>query len=253
MKTLKIETLGKTSPKGFNLLAGINRAIKPGHVTLLADSIEKMGIIRPVVIAEISFITGILLKYIIDGQHLYHACIRLNLDIPYIYIDITDELDMIEKLALLNSSSKSWTMKDYLQVWAYKHEDYVKLNNHHNTYDIELLQLAEILMEHRSTHHNNGGNSNITSSIKNGKFKIKDEQKGIKLLDYITDALKIVPRVDRRSNKFFISMFVNLVSDRFTYYDHKSTMENLKLKKDKFLLATQDENNFKALINSIIA
>ena len=40
------------------LLAGINRPIIPAQVTKLAKSIDKMGFIRPIVVAKISFISG---------------------------------------------------------------------------------------------------------------------------------------------------------------------------------------------------
>ena len=58
----------KTGRKQLMLLAGINRPIIPNQVTKLAESLSKMGCIRPIVTAYISFLDT---KgwYIIDGQH----------------------------------------------------------------------------------------------------------------------------------------------------------------------------------------
>ena len=68
-KTLKLENPGLTkenfknwitdkSKKSVKYLAGINRPIIPYHVTKLAQALTMMGVIRPIVIANISFIDG---------------------------------------------------------------------------------------------------------------------------------------------------------------------------------------------------
>lgn len=247
-KTLEIKTLKTTGNKGFSVLAGINRTIVPSHVTKLANSLEKMGVVRPVVVATIDFVNGQKTVYIIDGQHLYHALIRMGWDIPYTEVVIKDNLDLAEHLALLNSSSKSWTMKDYITVWANVNKDYVKLNKYFNTYDIELMQLAEILMNNYCL--NSGFSSSIIKTIKKGNFKIENEKEAVTILNCVTDALKIVPRIDRISNKLFISSFVNFISSNANY-DHKHFMSSLKLNKDKFKLSTQDPEEFKKLLKSI--
>lgn len=250
-KRLNIEYLSKDSKKGFSLLAGINRIIKPVQVTKLAKSIEKMGVVRPVTIAIISFITGIPVAYIIDGQHLYHACLRLNIEIPYNIIYIEDDVELITTLALLNSSSKSWIMADYIQVWSYKIKDYITLNKYYNIYDIELIQLSEILMENACTTKYNCGGNHMSAILKNGTFRVINEERGVELLNYVTDALKIVPRMDRASNKLFISSFITFINN-IPAYNHKKVLLNLVKNKDKFRLATQDPNEFKTLLKSLL-
>ena len=91
----------------FNLLVGINRPIDPSHVTKLATSVESMGIIRPVVVVRTNIIDGIMKNYILDGQHLSFVCLRLNISMPYVFVEVKDQKDLIEKIALLNASSKS--------------------------------------------------------------------------------------------------------------------------------------------------
>mgnify|MGYP003655118310 CR=1 FL=1 len=148
-------------------------------------------------------------------------------DIPYTEITIKDAVDLAEHLALLNASSKSWSMKDYINVWANVNKDYVKLNKYFNTYDIELNQLADVLMNN-SCAANTGGNMTISRTIKRGEFTIDDEKRSVYLLNCVTDALKIVPRVDRLSNKLFIATYVNFVNS-YEKYNHKQFLANLKL------------------------
>ncbi len=248
-KGLTVKTLNITGSKGFSMLAGINRAVVPSHVTKLASSLEKMGVVRPVVIASIDFVSGTPTNYIIDGQHLYHALLRMGWDIPYTEITIKDAVDLAEHLALLNASSKSWSMKDYITVWANVNKDYVKLNKYFNTYDIELNQLADVLMNN-SCAANTGGNITISRTIKRGEFTIDDEKRSVYLLNCVTDALKIVPRVDRLSNKLFIASFINFINSCVSY-DHVQFMASLRVHKDKFKLSTQDQDEFKKLLKSI--
>ena len=233
--------------KGFALLAGINRPIIPNHVTKMATSLERMGVKRPVIVSTIDFIVGSPVTYIIDGQHLYHALMRMGWDVPYTEVEIKDSVDLAEHLALLNNSSKSWSIHDYITVWANVNKDYVKLNQYFNIYDIELSQIADILMN-GSCNGYIGGSHNASTSIKKGGFKIEDEEKAVFLLNCITDALKIVPRMDRLSNRFFISCYINFISG----YDHAHFLVNLKLNKDKFKMVTQDPEQYNKLLKQIM-
>ena len=248
-KTLIIKTLKMSGSKGFALLAGVNRPVIPNHVTKLSSSLDKMGVVRPVVVSTFDFIDGNKTTYIIDGQHLYHALMRLGWDVPYVEIEIKNNVSLAEHLALLNSSSKSWTMKDYILVWSGIKKDYVKLSKYFNTYDIELSQVAEILMN--NTCGNHSGGSNISSIIKKGDFVIDDEKRGVTILNHVTDALKLVKRMDRMSNKLFIYSYVNFINS-YDKYDHKQFLANLKLNKEKFKTITQDPEEYKKLLKSIL-
>ena len=143
---MKAQILKKDSKQSFSYLAGINRPINPSQVTKLANSVNKMGIIRPVVVAELSFIDGKKKLYIVDGQHLFNALIRNNMDIPYVVIDVKDKKDLVEKIALLNASSKNWAMVDYVTAWASLVPDYVRLNHYFQVYDFEISFLAGVLL-----------------------------------------------------------------------------------------------------------
>ena len=241
---MKIQTLKKDSKQSFSYLAGINRPIYPAQVTKLAESVIKMGIIRPVVIACISFIDGIKKSYIIDGQHLFNALIRNNMDIPYVTIDVKDKTDLVEKIALLNASSKNWSMSDYVTAWASLNQDYVKLNHYYQVYDIDLATLAAILLG------SSVDGSNTVRTIKNGQFKIVDEKFNVSILDNVTDLLKVIPRMARNDNKYATREYVKFLRTT-NAYNHKKFIENLKKSKKEFILATQEDGKLVELFTKL--
>ena len=241
---MKILTLKKDSKQSFSYLAGINRPVNPAQVTKLAQSVNKMGIIRPVVVAEISFIDGKKKPYIIDGQHLFNALIRNNMDIPYVTITVKDKVELVEKIALLNASSKNWAMIDYITAWASLSADYVKLNHYYQVYDIELTTLAAILAGASV----DGGVT--VKNIKAGTFKLGDEKVNINILDSVTDILKIIPRMDRVRNRYAIREYTKFRRTT-TGYNHDVFMKKLKANKEKFLLVTQQEGNLTSLFTKL--
>jgi len=228
----------------FNYLAGINRPINPGQVTKLAKSLEMMGVIRPVVIAEMSFINGKSAKYIIDGQHIFNALIRLGWEIPYVTIEVANKQDLVEKIAMLNASSKTWSMHDYVTAWSSLKEDYVKLNHYFQVYDFEIAELAAILMGNIRS----GGN--IIKIMKGGEFKIVNEQKNVEILNNVTDMLKIVPRMNRYENRYAVKEYVKFLRGN-PKYDHKLFLARLQRNKQQFILATQEEGKLSELFEKL--
>jgi hypothetical protein len=241
---MKISTLKKDSKQSFYYLAGINRAINPAQVTKLANSVNRMGIIRPVVAAEIAFIDGKKKTYIIDGQHLFNALIRNNMDIPYVTIDVKDKKELVEKIALLNASSKNWALTDYITAWSSLVPDYVKLNHYYQVYDFDMGVLSSILCNNVS----DGGN--ITRRIKCGEFKIVDEAKNVNILNNLTDILKVVPRMNRFENKYLCREYVKFVRGT-SKYNHPKFLENLKKNKKEFVLATQEDGKLVELFTKL--
>lgn len=248
---MNLQILKSGSKKGFNFLAGINRPVSPGHVTKLAKSIDLMSMLGAIIVAEISFITGKKELYIVDGQHKYSACIRNNVDIPYIVIPIKTQKELIEKIALLNASSKSWCLLDYITSWASISEDYKKLNRYYEVYDFELSVVASILAD-KSVKSNSGGTETISKEIKTGLFKIYDEVGAKKKLDCLTDVFKVLPRMNRVENRYACSEYLNFLSKVGSKYDHSKFLAKLLKIKDSFVFATQEpgalETTFKQLL-----
>jgi len=241
---MKIQILKKDSHKSFSYLAGINRPINPSQVTKLAESIKTLGILRPIVVAELQFISGKLLKYIIDGQHAFNALLRNNMDIPYVTIKIDNKVQLVESIALLNASSKNWTLLDYITSWSCVSEDYKKLLHYYNVYDLELGNIAVVLMER------NTDNGNITKAIKRGQFKVVNEEKNVKILDCLTDVLSILPRMNRFENKYVCSEYVQFYRKN-PDYNHQQFLTNLKKKRAKFILATQEPTKLSEMFQEL--
>lgn len=236
---LPLKVMSKASGKGFSFLVSLNRNVKPSQVTKLAESINKMGVIRPIVAANFTY-NGVKGLYIVDGQHLYHALLRNNMDFPYVEISINSDKEMVEKIALLNSSSKSWTLTDYIQAWSYINPDYKKLNSYYNTYDLEISQIASILHKNQAPTHTGG--DTIIKYIKNGGFRIINEKLALTILDNVTDALKIIPRLDRISNKNFVSAYVDYMNSRGATYNHTKFMVSLKKNVQQLQFVTADKS-----------
>jgi hypothetical protein len=143
----------------------MNRGIDSKHVQKMITSIRKMGVIRAVITTTTNIIEGTEKTYIIDGQHLATALEREGLPIPCIDIKIESEEDLIEKMAYLNNSSKSWDLMNYINAWKMIRPDYMKLFKWKNMYDIEITMLAIIGV-------NNTGLRQSTGAVKTGQFKI---------------------------------------------------------------------------------
>jgi hypothetical protein len=236
--------LGQNAKSSFHYLAGINRCIYPAQVTKLAESLEKMGVLRTVIIAELDFITGKKTKYIIDGQHLFNALIRMGWDIPYITIQIKDKQELVETIALLNASSKTWSLLDYITAWGSLVPDYVKLNHYFQVYDMDMGIISSVL----SGVNADGGNT--TKKIKKGEFRITNEKENVEILDRLTDVLKVVPRMNRMENRYMCREYIKFVRNA-KKYNHAVFIEKLKKNKDRFLLATQEEGKLSELFNKI--
>ena len=129
-------------------------------------SVTRMGCIRPIVIARLTFPTGVEHDYIIDGQSLFHALVSLEKPIPYVYIETGDDpIRTVECMALLNATSKKWELKDYVHAWKYIKQEYVQLEEYSIRYGIHFTGIVCIAMNIEDTNAS-------APIIKNGMFEI---------------------------------------------------------------------------------
>lgn len=104
-----------------------NRVLNQGIINRLIESINKIGYIesRPVIVNQDMII--------IDGQHRFEACKKMNIDICYEIENIDVETAMIE----LNANQLIWRQQDYIASYAAKGVDcYVKLMEFENKYKL---------------------------------------------------------------------------------------------------------------------
>ena len=211
-KELKIKHT--TSYSKFSVLP-MNRDIDSKHVQKMIASIRKMGVLRCVIACTTNIIEGVSKTYIIDGQHLATALEREGQPIPYIEVEIKSEADLIEKMAYLNNSSKSWDLMNYINAWKMIQPDYMKLFKWKNMYDIEITMLAAIGI-------NNAGFRSSSQSIKTGDFRITNPNAEDMCKAFNDIFLKI--GMSERSVKFqFLTAFLQAYGN----YNHQKVVTNL--------------------------
>ena len=219
-----------------NYLAGINRPITPSQVSIMAKSVEELGVLRPIIIIETDCISGKKENHIGDGQHLFNACLRVGVNIPYVIVQVDTKEELVQVMAMLNATSKTWSMLDYVRAFSSYNPNFVKINHYFQVYDIEMSIVAAILSNLTVS-----GSSVAVKRIKSGELVIKDETKNVSILDNLTDVLKFVPRMNRFENRYLCAEYVNFRRTEGGNYKHGEFLKNLGKNKEKFILATQEK------------
>lgn len=215
----------------------INRKTENKHIDQIGESIKKKGVLRPVIVAALTFLSGKLDYYVIDGQHMFRALEKLGFDIPYIVVDIDSQEELIEILALLNNSSKSWVLTNYIDSWSWLKEDYKKLNTYIAKYnDVEASIVAAVLSGNTVV-----SGSHVTRLIKTGNFVVKNEKRAVTLMEYLKDALNVIVKMSRYENRYFCSEYVKYVKEEGKDYDHTKFIERLRRNKECVSLAIHAE------------
>jgi hypothetical protein len=179
-----------------------------------------MGVTRQVICVKTNCIDGELKTYVIDGQHLVHACQREDLPVEYRYIEITSEDDIIRKMAFYNNSSKSWKLMDYVNAWLYNNPDYLTLKRFKNLYNLEPLMIAGICNNADSYN----GVAAASDLIKTGEFRVTNPNAEAMCKDF-SDLFIKIGKADRWVKHNFLRVFIQAYNGK--NYDHKRTLENV--------------------------
>ena len=230
---MKLSIKNTTNYKMFSILP-MNREIRSEHVEKLVRSIRTMGIIRPVIICKTDVLEGEMKNYIVDGQHLATACEREGLAIPYTTITCNDEIDIVEKVGMLNNSSKSWALIDYVNAYKYCFTDYMKLLKFKNLYNLELNMVAALCTNQFSIIKN-------SQIIKSGDFIISNRNSEQMCKDF-SEIFLMLTNVDR-SIKF---SFLNSFMQSYGTISQSTVKNNLNknLKKLKLISDNQEASIF---------
>ena len=227
-KELKIKHT--TSYSTFSVLP-MNRSVDSKHVQKIIASLRIQGCLRVVICCRTNIIEGEWKTYIIDGQHLATALEREGELIPYIELNIESEEDLVEKMALLNNSSKSWDLMNYINAWKMIRPDYMKLFKWKNMYDIEISMLACIGLNMPSIRFG-------TQPIKNGTFTISNP-KAEDMCKTFNDIFLKIGMADRAVKFQFLNAFIQAYNSN---YSHLKVMASIdKHMKTIKLMASGDE------------
>jgi len=200
----------------FHTLDGINRMPDSKHIQKMVASIRAMGVIRPVICVQVKFMDGTNKLYVVDGQHLFKALCAEGLEIPFVIIETPNKIDLVHKMAMLNNSSKPWTLLNYVNAFKMYIPDYNQLFELRDMYDIEPLMLATICTR---------GNSSVVSGsqlLKSGKFKVTNPE-AQEMAKAFNDFFLKIGRADRWVKKQFLQVFIRA----WGTYDHKKSLANL--------------------------
>lgn len=243
-----VKILSASAKKGqFHFLEAINRAVAPAHVTKIADSIETFDeVLRPVIVAEVDFF-GARRKYIIDGQHLYHALMRLGRDIPYVEVKIKTLEELIEKIALLNSSSKSWKIDDYIHTWSFYKKPYQVLLDLKNKYNMETVIIAQLLHSNVivATSNYYGSNQRMSRLLKRGLLEIDDLEVTTKVLDNVKELAFITKDLNMFQKRIVVGTIIERIKAN-PKHDQKKFKDNAYAKREE-IYANRD--NLEAIKN----
>ena len=219
MKKQFIQIAVTTDYTLFNYLP-MNRSVDSKQIEALVQSIREMGVTRQVICIKTSCIDGELKTYIIDGQHLVHACQRENLPVEYRYIEIQNVDQIVMKMAFYNNSSKSWKLMDYVNAWLYIHPDYLTLRKYKTLYNLEPLMIAGIC--NNSDSYN--GVYAASDLIKNGNFRVTNP-KAEEMCKAFSDLFIKIGKADRWVKHNFLRVFIQAYNSK--NYDHNAILQNI--------------------------
>lgn len=245
MKKKVLHWLSPVSKIKFVILKGIDRDIIPPQTDNLEKSIKTMGIVRPVLVAKLPFITGTEDYCLLDGKHLYLAARRLGIPIPYFVLEIPTARDLVEVMTLLNGVAKPWSMKDYVRAWSHMEKDYKKLMKYYNSYNLDISVTASVLSGQVGT-----TGHMINRKLKRGEFKIVDEQYNVSLLKMVKDVLFYLPNPSRFETKYVCNEYLRYVKN-CPSYNHARCLKRLEKNKSNFALAAQIEGRLLSFFEEI--
>jgi len=179
VEKIDIKTI-KELIKEKNLLE-FNRDIQPRHVEKMQKSVLDCGILRMPVLGDVSAFDNRKLV-IIDGQHLCKALTQLDPanyvnDVHCIIKVYLSKEELINDVAKLNNTQKSWNDADYLYAWVKYGKDnlnhYAEYSDLYNQYqnfeDIPLAFLIDLFVKDKN-------------DFKEGKLEFIDREHSMKIL-----------------------------------------------------------------------
>ena len=150
------------------------------------------------------------------------------------------QIDLVNKMAMLNNSSKSWTLLNYVNAFKMYIPDYNTLFELRDSYNIEPLMLAAICTK--------GTSSVVTGSqlLKSGNFKITNTE-AQQMAKAFNDFFLKIGRADRWVKHQFLQVFMRA----WGTYNHANSLANLD-KHIKTIKAMSDTEAAEAFISKNI-
>lgn len=183
----KVKEFKQFLKKLKHLPENYNRITIGNHTDTIEQSIKQINVLRGIVVVKTDIFGEGEQYYIIDGQHLVEALMKTDdKDIKgmlIVYIENTTKFEKIAQImTILNNTAKSWTLKNYMELWAtYGLDDYRKLASIHTRDKTAISVLIELYT---------GQVYSGSNSFKLGKFQ-PNWIKGEELVEVFKESVKL--------------------------------------------------------------
>lgn len=241
---LKEQVLKTREYHKFSMLAG-NRKVNPAHVRRLEKSMAVRYLISPIIINEF--------YQIIDGQHRFHVCKKLQL--PVYYIIVTGY--GLNEVQILNTNASNWKKVDYLNAYCdLKYPEYLKFRQFMQQFPEFGFQACEMLLanktivrtsEARKEYRTDGNVKGqvMFRTFADGDFVCVDYEYSCELAKNI---LMLKPYTTAFNRKAFIAAMVQLFKSE--QYDHEEFLGKLA-QQPTALVDCVNVSQYKSLIEEI--
>ncbi|MES2395846.1 MAG: ParB N-terminal domain-containing protein [Bacteroidota bacterium] len=181
---------------------------------------------------------------IVDGQHRFSACVKLNHEVFYV---ITKSSSGLVDIADLNSNTDKWANKDFIACFCDTgKQDYIKLREFLDKYGFPLSTSLQLLSSGPAA--SNGGGK-VIEQFRNGTFRITnyDFAKGVaeKVIDYKSFS------ESSKSGHFVLAIAKLIGSDKYNHAQvinklskHNLVVEARRTTKD-YILHLEELFNYK--------
>lgn len=144
-----------------------NRVIDNSHVITMGKSVLTLKkVLRLIVIIKLNGE-----YYVADGQHLFRFMLQAGLPIHAFVIECGTINEAMNVVARMNSSSKNWSLKQFVITWSKLVDDYGEIVALQERYKFTYSVIGRILANNSAT---------AVKSIKEGNFTITSSKKEVK-------------------------------------------------------------------------
>lgn len=182
------------STKNYDMFSGMegNRYIRRTHVDRLVKSIKENNLLssNPIIVNDS--------LEVVDGQHRLEAARKLGSEVYYI---VMRDLDL-DDVRLLNTTSRNWTLEDYLESHAKKgNHNYVILREYCREYGLPISVGIRVLEWREKKIRSQ------LSDFKKGKFEVNNLEKAETIGNRFQEVLPFLDN-EVKTSRGFMQAFV---------------------------------------------
>lgn len=196
------------------------RKTTPSHIKRLIESIVELNSVnREVVVVRYNG------EYTIaDGKHLLMGLMQLGLPVEFKLINVDSLKDAIAVMRKMNSTSRNWTIQQFVNSMSFINKDYAKLQKYYEETDITMNLLCGLLYNVQKFNPANANNA-----VKDGTFQINTSIKDVDL--YIKRIKHFYAMTNLKNTQYCTWGLISFISDKSDVYTSKET---------KFLTAVKE-------------